>query len=119
MDVPSQTPVNTVLGAIASVVSLPKNNQLQHLGRLRFKVVIRSRASVSRILEANTLCIDDQVLPIVAKGLRIILVSCHDIQVYATFFNSYGKIIVIFIATHANHYAVRTGTRLVKMGLKE
>lgn len=53
VEAPFETPVDSLIDAVASVVYLPEVDQLHHLVGLRFNVVIRSRAVVSRILEAG------------------------------------------------------------------
>lgn len=125
VDVPSGTSVDSLIDAIALVVCLPEVDQIQHHSDLRFKVVIRSRAAVSRILEAGVLRIGDQEVPIVPEGPQVILASCLCLprevrnETLATTLEPYGKVIKVSIATNAKHPTIRTETRLVNIEMKE
>lgn len=106
-------------------MSRPEVDQLQHLGGLRFKVVIRSRAAVSRILEAGSLSIGEQVVPIISLGPQVVLVYSLYLprqvrnETLAASLKAKGKVFEVTAATHVNRPTVRTGTRIVKFEMKE
>lgn len=62
VNVRSETPVESLIDAFASVVPQQDVDQVQHVGGHRFKVVIRSQAAVSRFQEACILRVGDQVV---------------------------------------------------------
>ncbi|KAG0441165.1 hypothetical protein HPB47_016026 [Ixodes persulcatus] len=119
------TSADDLIDAVSAIVGLPEIFSAQHLGGTNFQVVVNSRAAALKHREAGSVSIANQSVPIVPTGPQVTNVTClfpptfvrNDQLVQAL--APYGKVIDVTYATYHRTATVKTGTRFIRMEMKE
>ncbi|KAM7313433.1 mucin-7-like [Ixodes scapularis] len=123
--VPVGTSADDLIDGISAIVGLPEIFSAQHLGGTNFQVVVNTRAAALKLREAGSVSIANQSVPIVPTGPQVTNVTClflptfvrNDQLVQAL--APYGKVIDVSYATYHRTATVKTGTRFIRMEMKE
>ncbi|KAM7313865.1 uncharacterized protein LOC120837071 [Ixodes scapularis] len=123
--VPVGTSADDLIDGISAIVGLPEIFSAQHLGGTNFQVVVNTRAAALKLREAGSVSIANQSVPIVPTGPQMTNVTClflptfvrNDQLVQAL--APYGKVIDVSYATYHRTATVKTGTRFIRMEMKE
>lgn len=123
--VPLGTSPDDLIHAVAGVVGLPEVYSAQHLGAQSFEIVINSRLAAAKLTEAGVITIASTQVPIVPAGPQVTNVTCmflptyvrNDLLVQAL--SAHGKVLEITHATYRSTPTVKTGTRYVRIEMKE
>ncbi|CAN7989568.1 unnamed protein product [Ixodes hexagonus] len=116
--VPLGTSPDDLIDAVAGVVGLPEVYSAQHLGVQSFQIVVNSRSAAAKLKEAGA-------VPIVPVGPQVTNVTCmflptfvrNELLVQAL--SAHGKVLEITHAMYHRTPTVKTGTRHIKMEMKE
>ncbi|KAG0418870.1 hypothetical protein HPB47_004522 [Ixodes persulcatus] len=123
--VPLGTSPDYLIHTVAGVVGLPVVYSAQHLGAQSFEIVINSRSAAAKLNEAGVVTIASTQVPIVPAGPQVTNVTCmflptyvrNDLLVQAL--SAHGKVLEITHATYRSTPTVKTGTRYVRIKMKE
>ncbi|KAG0409905.1 hypothetical protein HPB47_012977 [Ixodes persulcatus] len=122
---PVGTSADDLIDGVSAIVGLPEIFSAQHLGGTNFQVVVNTRAATLKLREAGSVSIANQSVPIVSTGPQVTNVTClflptfvrNDQLVQAL--APYGKVIDVSYATYHRTATVKTGTRFIRMEMKE
>ncbi|KAG0435320.1 hypothetical protein HPB47_018564 [Ixodes persulcatus] len=122
---PVGTSADDLIDAVSAIVGLPEIFLALHLGGTNFQVVVNTRAAALKLREAGSVSIANQSVPIVPTGPQVTKVTClflltfvrNDQLVQAL--APYGKVIDVSYATYHRTATVKTGTRFIRMEMKE
>ncbi|CAN8025400.1 unnamed protein product, partial [Ixodes persulcatus] len=123
--VPVGISADDLIDGVFAIVGLPEIFSAQHLGGTNFQVVVNTRAAALKRREAGSVSIANQSVPIVPTGPQVTNVTClflptfvrNDQLVQAL--APYGKVIDVSNATYHRTATVKTGTRFIRMEMKE
>ncbi|CAN8017509.1 unnamed protein product, partial [Ixodes persulcatus] len=123
--VPVGTSADDLIDGVSAIAGLPEIFSAQHLGGTNFQVVVNTRAAALKLREAGSVSIANQSVPIVPTGPQVTNVTClflptfvrNDQLVQAL--APYGKVIDVSYATYHRTATVKTGTRFIRMEMKE
>ncbi|CAN7942381.1 unnamed protein product, partial [Ixodes hexagonus] len=133
--VPLGTSSDDLIDAVACVVGLPEVYSAQHLGAQSFQIVVNSRSAAAKLKEAGAVTIASTQVPIVGirtfrppivpAGPQVTNVTCmflptfvrNELLVQAL--SAHGKVLEITHAMYHRTPTVKTGTRHIKMEMKE
>ncbi|CAN7945421.1 unnamed protein product, partial [Ixodes hexagonus] len=123
--VPLGTSPDDLIDAVAGVVGLSEVYSAQHLGAQSFQIVVNSRSAAAKLKEAGAVTIASTQVPIVPAGPQVTNVTCmflptfvrNELLVQAL--SAHGKVLEITHAMYHRTPTVKTGTRHIKMEMKE
>ncbi|KAG0419273.1 hypothetical protein HPB47_004236 [Ixodes persulcatus] len=123
--VPVGTSADDLIDGVSAIVGLPEIFSAQHLGGTNFQVVVNTRAAALKLREAGSVSIANQSVPIASTGSQVTNVTClflptfvrNDQLVQAL--APYGKVIDVSYVTYHRTATVKTGTRFIRMEMKE
>ncbi|KAG0411124.1 hypothetical protein HPB47_011765 [Ixodes persulcatus] len=125
MTVSEGTPVDAVLDAAVALVALPEVFSVQHMGALHFQVVVNSKAAVRKLLDAEGLSIGGNLVPLVPVGPQVTTVTVLFLpahvpdELLVRSLAQHGKVQEITHGVYKDTPSIKTGTRYVKMKMKE
>ncbi|CAN7978263.1 unnamed protein product, partial [Ixodes persulcatus] len=125
MTVSQGTPVDAVLDAAVTLVTLPEVFSVQHMGALHFQVVVNSKAAVRKLLDAGGLSIGGNLVPLVPVGPQVTTVTVLFLpahvpdELLVRSLAQHGKVQEITHGVYKDTPSIKTGTRCVKMEMKE
>ncbi|KAM7308212.1 hypothetical protein ISCGN_011846 [Ixodes scapularis] len=123
--VPAGTPVDAIIAAAAAIVSLPEVYAVQHLGGPTFQVVVNSRQAAASLGAAREVIIADQAIPLTPVGPVITSITCMFLPLFVSdetlkkSLEPYGQVLEITHGVYKDNPSVKTGTRYLKMKMKE
>ncbi|KAG0410942.1 hypothetical protein HPB47_011945 [Ixodes persulcatus] len=123
--VPVGTSADDLIDGVSAIVGLPEIFSAQHLGGTSFQVVVNTRAAALKLREAGSVSIANQSVAIMPTGPQVTNLTClflptfvrNDQLVQAL--APYGKVIDVSYATYHRTATVKTGTRFIRMEMKE
>ncbi|KAG0427843.1 hypothetical protein HPB47_025130 [Ixodes persulcatus] len=123
--VPVGASADDLIDGVSAIVGLLEIFSAQHLGGTNFQVVVNTRAAALKLREAGSVSIANQSVLIVPTGPQVTNVTClflptfvrNDQLVQAL--APYGKVIDVSYAAYHRTATVKTGTRFIRMEMKE
>ncbi|KAG0445419.1 hypothetical protein HPB47_015432 [Ixodes persulcatus] len=123
--VPVGTSADDLIDGVSAIVGLPGIFSAQHLGGTNFQVVVNTRAAALKLREAGSVSIANQSVPIVPTGPQVTNVTFLFLPTFVRnnqlvqALAPYGKVIDVSYATYHRTATVKTGTRFIRMEMKE
>ncbi|KAM7296306.1 mucin-7-like [Ixodes scapularis] len=96
-----------------------------HLGGTNFQVVVNTRAAALKLREAGSVSIANQSVSVVPTGPEVTNVTCLFLPTFVSndqlvqALAPYGKVIDVSYATYHRTATVKTGTRFIRIEMKE
>ncbi|KAG0414172.1 hypothetical protein HPB47_008672 [Ixodes persulcatus] len=122
---PPGASVDSIFDAATGIVGTAELFSLQHLGASNFQLSVTSSSAMRRIVNAGALSIGGTLVPIIPVGSQVTAMTCLFLPVYvksealAAALAPYGKVLDIRFGVYQDHPTLRTGTRYIRMEMKE